>query len=188
MNMNKKYLKEGSTNPSDYENWEFIREQIGEDTMLSELFNYLSQDYIQGFIEHIDTYYELGLDVEGEDFYENKKFNDLVDRINEAVVKKIHEAGHIYAQDEEGNVSTNSKSTYRGVPNSAFIWHGEWADPEIIYNKKKLNYWDVDDVLWDNFKEFCEENNIEATEEEFDKWVTPEEAEEALRTCAFAEV
>ena len=35
--------------------------------------------------------------------------------------RMIKEDGHLYHKDEDGNVWTNSKETYRGVPGSTYI-------------------------------------------------------------------
>lgn len=34
-----------------------------------------------------------------------------------------------------------------GVEGTRYIWHGEWADPEIYYDGYLFNYWDVMDGL-----------------------------------------
>lgn len=47
----------------------------------------------------------------------------------------------------------SEEATFRGVPGTKFIWHGEWSDPEIIYKGKSLNYWDVENGLWAQFLE-----------------------------------
>ena len=57
------------------------------------------------------------------------------------------------------------KETYRGVPGSTFIWHGEWSDPEVLWKGISLNVNDVEDKLWYSYKDYCEENNIKPTED-----------------------
>lgn len=125
-------LNEGHWNSEVYDRWKNLREMLGDDTMLSEIYNYMSGDEIEDFVEHIKRNYDLN---------ESK-------RINEEVVK-----------------------TYRGVPGSQFIWHGEWSDPEIIWKGKSLNYWDADEALWQSYKDDCIEKNEEATEQGFDAWL-----------------
>jgi hypothetical protein len=63
------------------------------------------------------------------------------------------EGGHLYTKDTDGNVYTTSKETWRGVPNTTFVSHGEWSDPEIIYQGCSLNYYDVEDLLEYNYQE-----------------------------------
>lgn len=49
-------------------------------------------------------------------------------------------------------------ANYRGTTDIEFVYHNEWADPELIYDGKSFNYWDIEDALW---SEFCELINEE---------------------------
>ena len=80
-------------------------------------------------------------------------------------------AGHIYHKDEDGNIWTNSKETYRGVPGSTFIWHGEWADPEVLWKGVELNVNDIEDGMWESYKDACEENGDKPTDDGFETWL-----------------
>lgn len=91
--------------------------------------------------------------------------------ISECVKRALNEGGHLYHKDEDGNVWTNSKETYRGVPGSTYIWHGEWADPEVIWKGQSLNVYDIEDGMWSTYKEECEENGEQPTDNGFDAWV-----------------
>ena len=42
---------------------------------------------------------------------------------------------------------------WRNIPGTELIWHGEWADPEIIYKGKSVNYWSVEDALELSYRE-----------------------------------
>lgn len=86
--------------------------------------------------------------------------------IREAVKNVLMEGGHLYHKDEDGNVWTNSKETYRGVPGSTYIWHGEWSDPEILWNGVELNANDVEEGLYYAFKDACSDD---WDREEFEK-------------------
>ena len=46
-----------------------------------------------------------------------------------------------------------------GIEDIGFIWHGEWADPEIEYKGKRLNVHDIEDGMWEKFVEIyqCED-------------------------------
>lgn len=111
---------------------------------------------------------------------ENKNMTKVV-KINEAQLKQIvtesvkkvlkETAGHLYWKDDEGNPHTNSKDLYRGVEGAIFVYHGDWSDPEILYKGHSINYWDAEDSLWNNYKEYCEENNIQPTEDDFEEYV-----------------
>ena len=42
---------------------------------------------------------------------------------------------------------------FYGIPGIKFISHGEWSDPEVEYKGYTFNYWDVEDSLYDLFKQ-----------------------------------
>ena len=70
----KRILKEGSSFREDYDNWEKVKECLGCEGMLSELYNYLSCDQISGFIESIDREYELNIFTKDKE--ENNEYED----------------------------------------------------------------------------------------------------------------
>lgn len=47
-----------------------------------------------------------------------------------------------------------ANNLYRGTDGIEYVSHGAWSDPELIYDGKSFNYWDIEDALWDMF---CEE-------------------------------
>ena len=79
---------------------------------------------------------------------------------------------------------------YRGTENVELIWHGEWSDPELRYDGKLFNYWDIEDALWDMY---CEgigmerievEKDMDAHEDSFDKYAQ-ENCVNYLEDCIF---
>lgn len=42
---------------------------------------------------------------------------------------------------------------YRGINDIEFIWHGTTADPELFYNGMTVNYYDVEDTIWEEYME-----------------------------------
>ena len=72
---------------------------------------------------------------------------------------------------ENETIYTNSKERYRGVPGTTFIWHGNNADPEVIYKGKSFNVNDVEDNLWYTYKDECEENGEHPTDQGFEAWL-----------------
>lgn len=72
-----------------------------------------------------------------------------------------------------------SNNFYRGAEGIEFVSHGAWADPELIYDGKSFNYWDIDNALWDMFcEEVAEDAGISVNEmdpssreDAFDKYV-----------------
>lgn len=83
----------------------------------------------------------------------------------------VSEAGHLYHKDEDGNVWTNSKETYRGVPGSTYIWHGEWADPEVLWGGVELNVTDIEEGLWYSYEDDCEERGEKPTKQGYEAWL-----------------
>ena len=78
----KRILKEGSSFKEDYDNWERVKEHLGCEGMLSELYNYLSCDQIREFIEGVDREYDLNIYTEeGYDEYDEE--DELYESLNE---------------------------------------------------------------------------------------------------------
>ena len=74
-------------------------------------------------------------------------------------------------------------NTYRGIEGTHYIWHGEWSDPEVIYKDCSLNAHDIEDLLWQRYRELClYELDIKPTENGYEEWLDeyPEEAIQAL--------
>ena len=42
---------------------------------------------------------------------------------------------------------------YRGIKDIEFIWHGSTADPELSYKGMTVNYYDVEDAIWEDYME-----------------------------------
>ena len=97
--------------------------------------------------------------------------SDLHRVIKESVKRVLNEAGHLYWKDEEG-VHTNSNETWHGVEGTVFIWHGEWSDPEVLYDGEELNGSDLEDYAWAVYETECEEEGKKPTEEEYDNLPT----------------
>ena len=45
------------------------------------------------------------------------------------------------------------ENLYLGLPEVHLIEHGEWADPELEYKGKVVNYYELEDCLYEIFKE-----------------------------------
>lgn len=99
------------------------------------------------------------------------KESELKNIIAETVKRFICEGGHLYWQDDNGTIYTNSKEKYRGVPGTTLVWHGENADSEIFYKGESINFNDVEDSLWYQYKEDCEERNEQPTEQGYEEWI-----------------
>lgn len=51
-----------------------------------------------------------------------------------------------------------------------YIHNGNWSDPELKYKGFTLNYYSIEDTIYERFKEFCEEESIIDNEENFTEY------------------
>lgn len=63
------------------------------------------------------------------------------------------------------------RGNYYGLPDVKYVWNGEWADPGLIYQGKYFNVNDIEDALWDDFREYCEETGVVEDYDMFDQWM-----------------
>ena len=42
---------------------------------------------------------------------------------------------------------------WRGCDNIEMEYYNDWADPSLIYDGRRFNYWDIEDALWGDFLE-----------------------------------
>lgn len=102
--------------------------------------------------------------------------SDLHNIIKESVNKVLKE--HMEFPSENGGFFDSSErinsknNTWRGVEGTKFIYHGEWSDPEVLYNDEKLNYNDLENNLWAEYEYECEEMDKKPSEEEYDNLPT----------------
>ena len=54
-----KVINEGTTSNDTFEKWELLKEQVGCEQMVSDIFNYLSSDQLEQLIEWFDQDYDL---------------------------------------------------------------------------------------------------------------------------------
>lgn len=48
----------------------------------------------------------------------------------------------------------------------AYISHGAWCDPELVYKRKSYNYYDVEDSMLSMYREEHDDND-----DGFDEWI-----------------
>lgn len=66
------------------------------------------------------------------------------------------------------NEARKKSDNWMGVPGAKFIYHGDWADPEIVYNGFSINYYDVEQGFIDVYRE---EHPEDKNDEGFDDWL-----------------
>ena len=54
-----KVINEGTTSNDAFEKWELLKEQVGCEQMISDIFNYLSSDQLDKLIEYFNDDYDL---------------------------------------------------------------------------------------------------------------------------------
>lgn len=101
---------------------------------------------------------------------------DTLDELRRALRKE-------YSYLQKVNASTKTKkrrvtaayggwSKFYGLPDVEFTVPNDMDDPTIFYDGKYYNYYDVEDILWDMFKEYCEDTGVIQDEDMFEQWVS----------------
>ena len=57
---------------------------------------------------------------------------------------------------------------WMGIRGFRFVWHGNWADPEIVWHNYAMNINYIEMPMWEFFRDTCEERGIEANEDNFE--------------------
>ena len=78
-----------------------------------------------------------------------------------------------YRRNEYWQESGKSHN-WMGVPGAKFIYHGDWSDPEIVYDGFSINYVDVEDVLLSAYRE---DNPDDKNDKGFDDWLEKQSPE-----------
>lgn len=45
------------------------------------------------------------------------------------------------------------KQYFYGIRGIEFIYHGDWADPELVWHGRSFNYYDIEMPLWEAYTE-----------------------------------
>lgn len=70
-------------------------------------------------------------------------------------------------------VIPKSYPNWYGFADIGFIWHGEWADPELEFDGRQFNVHLVEDALYDCYCEYRNDDSdiVENNDDAFDTWV-----------------
>lgn len=127
------------------------------------------------------------------DIWAIKELYEEADLSTETYEALYNDLYNITSSTEEVDESLKRKpnlreSFYRGNRDIEFVWHGEWADPELIYKGYSFNYWDIEDALWYDFLEEKGYKDSQAedpeVEKEFDSYVQSR-ASDYLDDCIY---
>ncbi len=76
---------------------------------------------------------------------------------------------------QDYGVTESLHEGWRGSDKVDIVSHGEWADPDLVYNGYTFNYWDIEDALWGDFLAETgykdSDSNNPKVEAEFDEYV-----------------
>lgn len=116
---------------------------------------------------------EYFTDTMWEEFY-----NDIASKVE---VPENDETNESLKTGKNKGLKESVKNGWRGSKDIEYVWKGPWSDPELVYDGKTFNYWDIEDALWNMFLEEnpqwkdSDSDNPEC-EDEFDKYVQSEGA------------
>lgn len=58
-----------------------------------------------------------------------------------------------------------------GIKPIRFIWRGEWADPDICYNQIVVNSYVVEDTMYEQYREYCQQEGQPCLEDGFAEYM-----------------
>lgn len=106
-------------------------------------------------------------------------YSDIADRME--VPEEDDETNESLKTRKNRKLKESVKNGWRGSKDIEYVWRGQWSDPELVYDGKTFNYWDIEDALWSMFLEEnpqwtdSDSDNPEC-EDEFNKYVQSEGA------------
>lgn len=115
---------------------------------------------LKDIIDYADK--ELGYALHPDFLYHRGDFD------TEDLLESVGRKGRLFEAHYNKETGKVEADWFYGVPEVEFIWHGEWADPEVEYKGNTYNYYDLEDSLWVDYKEEKGEN---ANDDDFEKWV-----------------
>lgn len=68
-------------------------------------------------------------------------------------------------------MAQDAKPWFYGIRGITVIWHGSWADLELIWHNQSINYYDVETELYAIYTEECRERGIKPDDGHFAAWV-----------------
>ena len=112
---------------------------------------------------------EYCTDTMWEEFY-----NDIASKVE--VPEKDDETNESLKTDKNKRLKESVKNGYRGSKDIEYVWKGPWSDPELVYDGKTFNYWDIEDALWNMFLEenpqwTDDDSDNPECEDEFNRYV-----------------
>ena len=57
----------------------------------------------------------------------------------------------LVVKDGIARLQSKELPNYCGIEDVGFVWHNEWADPELEYQGQRTNLHDVEDIMWERY-------------------------------------
>ena len=100
-------------------------------------------------------------------------YSDIADRMK---VPEEDETNESLKTGKNKGLKESVKNGWRGSKDIEYVWKGHWSDPELVYDGKTFNYWDIEDALWSMFLEenpqwTDDDSNNPECEDEFNRYV-----------------
>lgn len=106
---------------------------------------------------------------EWQDFWDKQPYNSNFFKEKETAQLSIIPANKVNIDKISGiGYAAAQEPFWYGIPSVQFIYHGEWADPEIYYRGKYYNASDAEEELYAIWREQIEYGE---TEKDFDAWM-----------------
>ena len=101
-------------------------------------------------------------------------YSDIISRVE--VPEDDDETNESLKTGKNKRLKESVKNGYRGSKDIEFVWKGQWSDPELVYDGKTFNYWDIEDALWNMFLEenpqwTDDDSDNPECEDEFNRYV-----------------
>lgn len=98
-----------------------------------------------------------------------EKLNALIDAFN-ANKESVESSSRLSGR--KITASYGGWNKFYGLPDVEFTVPNDTDDPTIFYNGKYYNYYYLEDALWSEFKEYCDETGVICDEDGFEQWIT----------------
>ena len=91
-----------------------------------------------------------------------------------------HNGFSVEGLDDEQMDESKKNEDWFGIKNAKFIYHGDWNDPEVQYDGVSLNYYDIEDILLDEYRE---EHPEDKNDKGFDKWMALPKTKSSIQSA-----
>lgn len=108
---------------------------------------------------------------EAEDIFQQITHSPNKDKILRISIEKLEDGEYKVIKEEKPHYNESINEGLYGLPDVEYISHGDWSDGEVEYQGFLYNAADVTEFVYDDYAEYCKENNEQESDEGFDKWI-----------------